>query len=66
MKLFRSQASYKAIGVGSRSDLEEMNRAIFLHNLHPVIDSAFDFADARAAYERLASRNILGKIVIRH
>ncbi len=28
MKLFFSQATYKVISVGSRSDLEEMNRAV--------------------------------------
>lgn len=66
MKLFFSQATYRAIGVGSRGDLEEMNRAISLHKLHPVIDRVFDFGEARAAYEHLASRNVFGKVVIRH
>jgi len=38
-----------AISVGSRAEFEEMNRAITLHRLRPVIDRAFPFAEAKDA-----------------
>ncbi|WP_421357919.1 zinc-dependent alcohol dehydrogenase family protein [Agrobacterium rosae] len=66
MKLFFSQATYKVISVGNRSDQEEMNRAIAAHQIRPVIDSVFGFDDAFSAYDRLASRNVFGKVVIRN
>jgi len=34
-------------------------------NLFPPIDSVFDITDGRAAFERLASADQFGKIVIR-
>jgi NADPH:quinone reductase-like Zn-dependent oxidoreductase len=42
-----------------------MNRAIEAAGLKPVIDRVFDFAEARAAYEYLASGQQFGKVVIR-
>ncbi|MDX8326777.1 zinc-dependent alcohol dehydrogenase family protein [Agrobacterium tumefaciens] len=66
MKLFFSQATYKVISVGNRSDLEEMNRVVAAHQIRPVIDSVFGFDDALSAYDRLASRNVFGKVVIRN
>ncbi|MGV1974011.1 MULTISPECIES: zinc-binding dehydrogenase [unclassified Agrobacterium] len=66
MKLFFSQATYKVISVGNRSDLEEMNRAVAAHQISPVIDNVFAFEEAHSAYERLASQNVFGKVVIRN
>ncbi|QCP81059.1 NAD(P)-dependent alcohol dehydrogenase [Alcaligenes faecalis] len=66
MDLVFSQASYKAIGVGSRSDLETMNRVISQHRIHPVIDRVFDFNNAHEAYRYLQQRDRFGKIVIHH
>jgi len=39
-----------SISVGSRTDFEAMNRAIAMHQLHPVIDRTFRFAQARETY----------------
>src|SRR5271168_1888690 len=39
----------QGIYVGSRADFLAMNRAILQNQLKPVIDSVFEFADARAA-----------------
>lgn len=66
MKLFFSQATYKVISVGNRSDLEEMNRAVAAHQIRPVIDTVFAFEDAHSAFDRLSNRNVFGKIVIRN
>jgi NADPH:quinone reductase-like Zn-dependent oxidoreductase len=53
------------IQVGSREMFEAMNRAISQGKLKPVIDRQFEFGEARAAYDYLASRRHFGKIVIR-
>jgi NADPH:quinone reductase-like Zn-dependent oxidoreductase len=63
--LFAKRASMCGIQVGSRDMFEAMNRAIELKKLEPVIDRVFDFAEARKAYEYLASGKHFGKVVIR-
>jgi NADPH:quinone reductase-like Zn-dependent oxidoreductase len=52
------------IFVGDREMFEEMNRAITVNRLTPVIDRVFPFDSAPAAYEHQASRAFVGKIVI--
>ena len=56
--LFAKRASMCGIQVGSRDMFEAMNRAIEVAGLEPVIDRVFDFTEARAAYEHLASGSI--------
>jgi NADPH:quinone reductase-like Zn-dependent oxidoreductase len=63
--LFSKRASLCGIQVGSRDMFEAMNRAIEVAKLKPVIDRVFDFGDARAAYEYLATGQHFGKVVIR-
>jgi NADPH:quinone reductase-like Zn-dependent oxidoreductase len=41
-----------------------MNSAIAHARLEPVVDSTFAFADARKAFERLASGAHFGKVAI--
>lgn len=52
------------IGVGSRSDFENMLRAIEFSDMRPVIHRAFDFSEARAAFAAFGQRQFVGKIVI--
>lgn len=40
-------------------------RAVTTTGLTPVIDEIFEFADAKAAFERLRDGSHLGKLVIR-
>ena len=54
----------QGIYVGSRLMFENMNRAIALSGIKPVIDRVFPFDQAVAAYEHLASGSHLGKIVV--
>jgi len=54
------------VGVGSKSDLEELNRAIARHGLRPVVDRVFPFAEAEGAYRWLAEARHFGKVVIAH
>jgi NADPH:quinone reductase-like Zn-dependent oxidoreductase len=55
----------QGIFVGSREMFEAMNRAIALHQLKPVVDRVFPFADAPAAYRYMESGAHFGKVVIR-
>ncbi|HYH47095.1 MAG TPA: NAD(P)-dependent alcohol dehydrogenase [Thermoanaerobaculia bacterium] len=62
--IFMQKASVQGIIVGDRDSFEAMNRALELHQLHPVIDSTFAFDQVPAALERMASGRHFGKIVI--
>jgi NADPH:quinone reductase-like Zn-dependent oxidoreductase len=53
------------IYVGSRSMFVDMNRALSLAPLRPVIDQVFAFEQAPAAFRRLQAGSHFGKIVIR-
>ncbi|POZ62959.1 zinc-dependent alcohol dehydrogenase family protein [Chromobacterium alticapitis] len=66
MRYFLSGATLRRIAVGHREDMEAMLRAIGRHGLRPVIDRAFPFGDARAAFEHLEARRHFGKVVIQH
>jgi NADPH:quinone reductase-like Zn-dependent oxidoreductase len=54
------------IYVGSREMFEEMNRAIALNRMRPVVDRVFGFEETAAALAYLESGAHFGKIVIRH
>jgi NADPH:quinone reductase-like Zn-dependent oxidoreductase len=58
-------ASLQGVGVGSTRMFEEMNAAIDINGIAPVVDSVFSFEDAADAFRLLASRRFVGKIVIR-
>jgi NADPH:quinone reductase-like Zn-dependent oxidoreductase len=51
--------------VGTRDDFEAMNRAFELHQLRPVVDRVFEYGEARAAFDHLASGSHFGKVVVR-
>ena len=61
MKNIRIQGIY----VGSREMFEAMNRAISLHQLHPVVDRVFPFEETHEAYRYMESGAHFGKVVIR-
>jgi NADPH:quinone reductase-like Zn-dependent oxidoreductase len=60
MKSVRVQGIY----VGSRAMFEAMNRAIALHQLRPVVDKVFDFAEVPAALRHMESAAHFGKICV--
>ena len=66
MTMFASQASFKPIAVGSRRDLEDMIDVLIQHDIHPVIDSVYQFGDAMSAWAHFSERNLFGKVVIKH
>ena len=53
------------IYVGSRRMFEDMNAALGLREVHPVVDQVFDFDDAIEAYRAIEGQRHFGKIVIR-
>ena len=63
--LFGRGIQLHPIQVGSRAHFEAMNRAIGYKMLRPVIDRVFPFDRAQEAFERLASREHVGKVVVR-
>ncbi len=64
--IMRKSLSVRGIYVGSRAMFEAMNRAIAMHEMRPVIDRVFDFADAQAAFRHMEGASHFGKIVLRH
>lgn len=50
--------------VGSREMFEDMNRAIALHKMKPVVDRVFPFEEAREAFLHMQSAAHFGKICI--
>lgn len=64
--VFKRGLTLHTIRVGSREHFEQMNRAIAVNKLRPVIDQVFEFDAVPDALRRLESGKHLGKIVIRH
>jgi NADPH:quinone reductase-like Zn-dependent oxidoreductase len=50
--------------IGSRTNFEDMLRAMAAHRIRPVIDHVFPFTDYSEAYDRVKSGNHVGKVVI--
>jgi len=63
--IMRRNVTLRGIFVGSREMFEAMNRAISQHDLRPVIDKVFGFAQAQDAYRHLEAASHVGKVVIR-
>jgi len=50
--------------IGPRTNFEALLAAMAQHEMKPVIDRIYPFAEYRDAYQRLASGNHVGKVVI--
>lgn len=64
-RMFWNQWSLMGSTMGNDAEMAAIVRALRGGQLHPPIDSTFALADGRAAFERLASGEQFGKIVIR-
>jgi len=62
--ILHKQVHLQGIYVGSRADFEEMNRAIALHSLQPVVDKVFAFGGVQNALRKIESGSHFGKLVI--
>ncbi len=65
MPILAKQIQVQGVFVGSREMFEDMNRAIAMHRLKPVIERTFAFDEVRDAMELMASGAHFGKIVVR-
>jgi NADPH:quinone reductase-like Zn-dependent oxidoreductase len=62
--IFHKTLRVAGVYVGSVPMFESLLRALVAGRIEPVIDRTFPFADARAAYDHLASGQHFGKVVI--
>jgi NADPH:quinone reductase-like Zn-dependent oxidoreductase len=62
--LMYKAGSLHGIFVGDREMFEEMNRAIAVNQLTPVIDRVFAFDEAKHAFAHHASGQFVGKVVV--
>jgi NADPH:quinone reductase-like Zn-dependent oxidoreductase len=62
--LLARNASLHGIYVGSRTDFQNLIQFIQQHPIEPQIDAVFSFDQAPQAFERIASAQHFGKIVI--
>jgi NADPH:quinone reductase-like Zn-dependent oxidoreductase len=63
--LMMKNARLCGVFVGSRAMFEQMNEAIAVNRMHPVVDRVFPFADAADAYDYQRAGKHFGKVVIR-
>jgi NADPH:quinone reductase-like Zn-dependent oxidoreductase len=63
-RLLMNSIHLQGIFVGSRAMFVDMNQAIALSNLRPVIDSVYPFDHAKEAFAKLASSTHFGIIVV--
>jgi NADPH:quinone reductase-like Zn-dependent oxidoreductase len=64
-RLFWNQWSLLGSTLGNDAEFDEVAAQLSMGRLLPPIDSTFELADARQAFERLASGAQFGKIVVR-
>jgi NADPH:quinone reductase-like Zn-dependent oxidoreductase len=62
--LMMKSGSMVGIGVGSRAMFEDMNRAIEVNKIKPVVDKVFPFDKAADAFRCQAAGDFVGKVVI--
>ena len=63
--VMRKSIRLQGVYVGNRRMFEDMNAALDLNKIHPVIDRVFDFEDARSAYHAMRAAGHFGKLVIK-
>ena len=62
--LMWKRGSVHGIRVGDIDAFQQMNRAIEMDNIRPIVDRSFPFDQAMAAYRHQASGNFIGKVAI--
>ncbi len=62
--LMMKGGSLHGVGVGSTAMFEEMNRAIEVNRIKPVVDKVFPFDQTPEAFRQFAAGDFFGKIVI--
>ena len=63
--VMRKSIRLQGVYVGNRRMFENMNAALTLNQIHPVVDQVFEFEDARAAYHAMRVAGHFGKLVVK-
>lgn len=63
-RVFFLQLNVVGSTMGTREELEALTALMVDTGLRPTIDAVYDLRDARAAFEKLASGDVVGKIVL--
>ncbi|MDH3859494.1 MAG: NAD(P)-dependent alcohol dehydrogenase [Gammaproteobacteria bacterium] len=63
--VMRKSIRLQGVYVGNRRMFEDMNAALTVNQVHPVIDQVFEFEDARATYHAMRAAGHFGKLVIK-
>ena len=61
---FSNQIRTSGISIGSRTDQEDMIRAITVNRLKPIIDRHFPLQDIGAAFKHFESQKHIGKVCL--
>lgn len=62
--VFSRELAIHGTYIGTRAELEHILPHITAGKLRPIVDSVFDLSEARAAHEKLESRDFFGKVVL--
>ncbi len=62
--VFGKNITIHGVYVGPKAAMQELLK-FFPHGLRTVVDSVFEFNEAKKAYEKLLSRQFFGKIVVK-
>lgn len=65
VSLLANSTRLQGIFVGSRSMFEQMNRAIELHKVKPVVDKTFAWTELKEALQYMESQQHFGKICLK-
>lgn len=65
LPILNKAITVQGVYVGSREMFEQMNQAIELHQLKPIVDRIFPFTEAREALEYLESGAHFGKVCLK-
>lgn len=65
-RVFFLQLEILGSTMGTRDELSELLELCATRGIRPIVDSTFGFSDARAAFERLESGDVFGKVVLDH
>lgn len=63
-RVFFLQLNIVGSTMGTRVELESLISLLVDTGLRPTIDASFDIDDARSAFERLASGDVMGKLIL--
>ncbi len=65
-RVFYTQLEILGSTMGTREELAELIGLVAAGEVSPIIDGVYPFAHARRAFERLASGQVFGKVVLDH